>query len=96
LLFMALVVVFDKARERKWHFYSLGYGLPLVIAAVTIVVAAVKGDLYDGYFREDACWLDDNYLWAFMAPVSVVLALNTFILFKGMREAYKVSKKIRP
>ena len=59
---------------------------------MTVAAAAGTGDLYDGYFREDACWLDEGYLWAFIAPVAAVLLLNTVILVKALREAYRVGE----
>ncbi len=94
MLFVALVVVFDRGHHGKpWQFFLSGYGIPLLLTGITVGTAAIKGDTYDGYFREDACWLDGGYLWAFIGPVAVVLIFNTVILFKAMMEAYRVNQQ---
>ncbi len=91
------MIVFDRGHTgRSWHFYSAGYGVPLLGAGVTVAAAAAADDVYSGYFREDACWLDEGYIWAFIGPVAVVLVLNTGILVKALVEAYRVNRQRSP
>jgi len=70
-------LIFNKARSKaaeklnrlsKWHMYAFGYVLPLLLSAHPLIVAYFKEEVKDGYFREDACWLDDNYIFAFEVP----------------------------
>ena len=87
LLFVALVIVFDRAEEKKWTLFAFGYGFPALLAGIPLAVALGKGD---DYIREDACWLDGNYIWAFIAPVTLVLIFNTGMLIKALWTAYQV------
>ena len=91
MLFVALVVVFDRGQTgKRWHFLAICYVAAAAIAGITVGIAGGKSEIYDGYFREDACWLDGGYLWAFIGPVAVVLVFNTVILVKALMEAYRV------
>ncbi len=84
-------MVFDSGEEHYWMLYVAGYGLSLVVSASTIIASIVQGGWSEGlYFREDACWLDGDYIWAFRAPVIGVLAFNTVILAIGLFKAYQV------
>ncbi len=97
MLFVALVVVFDRGQTgKRWHFFAICYVAAAAIAGITVGIAGGKSEIYDGYFREDACWLDGGYLWAFIGPVAVVLVFNTVILVKALMEAYRVrTRKFR-
>eukprot|EP00095_Tigriopus_kingsejongensis_P010627 maker-scaffold1028_size131186-snap-gene-0.43 protein:Tk10627 transcript:maker-scaffold1028_size131186-snap-gene-0.43-mRNA-1 annotation:"CIRL" len=89
-LYRALVVVFDSGEDRFWIPYAVSYTASAIIVLVTLMVALLRGD---DYFREDACWLNDNYIWAFKGPVLAVLALNTLVLIIGLKAAYKVGQQ---
>ena len=79
-----LVKVFDGARSNLWIYYLIGYGTPTFIVLVS--VAVVEGTGTGGYGTEDYCWLDwrNGLIWAFAAPVVVVIGVNTFMFAKAM------------
>ena len=53
LFYRGLVIVFETRPIRSWLFYAAGYGLPLLIVLVTIVVSFATGsELYLRYVRE--------------------------------------------
>uniref|UniRef100_A0A3P9H338 G-protein coupled receptors family 2 profile 2 domain-containing protein n=1 Tax=Oryzias latipes TaxID=8090 RepID=A0A3P9H338_ORYLA len=60
--------------------FSLGYGAPLVIAAVTVAVTAPPGE----YVRDNnACWLNwdkSKALLAFVIPALLIVLINLIIL----------------
>ncbi len=45
-----------------------------------------------GYCTKDLCWLNDSYVWGFAGPLACVILFNIYILFIGLRVAYKVKK----
>ena len=86
----AMLTVFDTGHHSKWPFYVLGYGLSLIIAGGTLAIAMILEET-EIYFREDACWLNDNsYIWGFKGPVVVVLLGNTLVLARGLQVSCQV------
>ncbi len=85
------MIVFPRGDDSKLLMYVFGYGVPFLVCATTFLTALAQGRLYY-YVREDACWLEDPYVWAFMGPVTVVLVFNTGILIRGLVEAARVCK----
>lgn len=95
LLYRALVVVFDSSDDYFWLILTSAYGAALTIAGSTLIINIVQSKKYETefYFREDACWLDNGYDWAFKGPVLLILVANTAILALGLYKSYAVSKK---
>eukprot|EP00094_Tigriopus_californicus_P003179 TCALIF_03060-PA protein Name:"Similar to LPHN3 Latrophilin-3 (Homo sapiens)" AED:0.38 eAED:0.40 QI:0/0.16/0/0.57/0.83/0.71/7/0/1072 len=86
-LYKALVVVFDSGEDHFRFIYIVSYGVSAIIVVTTLVVSFIRDDFY---FREDACWLNDSYIWAFKGPVLVIVILNMVVLVVGLRAAYMV------
>ncbi|XP_063049872.1 adhesion G-protein coupled receptor D2 [Engraulis encrasicolus] len=77
LLLWSKVVSVNISEERRMRFYyALGWGLPIAIVTVTLMVSLNK------YKAETHCWLniESNVIWAFVGPVLFVLAVNTVVL----------------
>ncbi|KAL7827305.1 hypothetical protein SRHO_G00330230 [Serrasalmus rhombeus] len=77
LLLWSKVVSVNISEDRRMRFYyALGWGLPLFIVAVTLMVSLNK------YKAEQHCWLntESDIIWAFVGPVLFVLAVNTVVL----------------
>ena len=93
LLYRALVVVFDSGEDYFWLTIMSAYGAAVTIAGSTLIINIVQSKNYgtDFYFREDACWLEQNYDWAFKGPVLLILVTNTAILALGLYKSYVVS-----
>lgn len=83
LLLYRLISVFDGGLSKKGMLaigFTIGYGLPLIIAVITIAVTAPN----DQYLQETGiCWLrwtDSKALLAFVIPALTIVVINLFIL----------------
>ncbi|KAJ8040328.1 Adhesion G protein-coupled receptor L2 [Holothuria leucospilota] len=79
-LYVMLVEVFEAESSRRKYYYPFGYGLPAIVVGVS---AAVN---FEGYGTDTHCWLstDDNFIWAFVAPVCLIIVVNTIFLTMAM------------
>ena len=81
--------------------YVVGYGAPLVIVSITMIVAytAFEGEAYarpDPGSPEDVavCWLSEStFIWAFVGPAAVVIAFNFFVMIRAMIVVAKAQKR---
>ncbi|XP_042586201.1 adhesion G-protein coupled receptor D2 [Cyprinus carpio] len=73
-------VVSVNISEERWMklYYVLGWGVPVVIVAVTLAATL------DRYKAQQYCWLNlqSHVIWAFAGPVLFVLAVNAVVLFR--------------
>ncbi|XP_068617019.1 adhesion G-protein coupled receptor D2 [Brachionichthys hirsutus] len=77
LLLWSKVVSVNISEERRMKlYYVTGWGLPVLIVAVTLVVSV------DEYKADDHCWLNmkTDTIWAFVGPVIFVLVVNAVVL----------------
>lgn len=96
--YRALVTVFDTSRLSTMLHYSLGYGVPLLIMVITLIVSEAGGDTL--YLRRNgagdvvACWLEaDAVLPAMVIPAGLVLLINTCITGIAVRVAHGASSR---
>ncbi|XP_017538179.2 adhesion G protein-coupled receptor E3-like isoform X1 [Pygocentrus nattereri] len=61
----------EKAGLWKW-LVVIGYAIPLLVVGIS---AGVVPSGYDG----KRCWLNSDFLWGFLGPVSFILAANTVL-----------------
>lgn len=76
------------ASKKKW-FYALGWGAPIPIVAVSLTVAGPRA------YAADNCWLTtDHWLihWAFVAPVAIIMSINSVLLILLLRQIIRVTK----
>jgi len=71
--------------------YAFGYFLPLILSVHPLTVACLKEEVKDGYFREDACWLDDNYIFAFEVPITLAIFFNSMAVIHSCVNYLKVA-----
>lgn len=83
LLLYRMVSVFEGGLSKKGMLaigFTIGYGVPLIIAVITIAVTAPKKQ----YTQETGiCWLrwtDSKALLAFVIPALTIVVINLFIL----------------
>ncbi|XP_077556442.1 uncharacterized protein LOC144170482 isoform X2 [Haemaphysalis longicornis] len=73
-IIMLLWKVFGQRRSYYERYYLAGYGIPLVIASITL------GCRYDSYLKKDDtyCWLpsEKGIRYSFIGPVAAVIVLN--------------------
>ncbi|XP_068921888.1 adhesion G protein-coupled receptor F4 isoform X1 [Petaurus breviceps papuanus] len=82
LILYGILIVFRRMMKSAMMAtaFSVGYGCPLVIAAITVAVTEPR----KGYVRPQACWLNwDNSkaLLAFVIPALTIVAVNLIVVF---------------
>ncbi|NWX45176.1 AGRD2 protein, partial [Steatornis caripensis] len=97
LLLWSKVVAVNMSEGRRMKFYYVtGWGLPVVIVAVTLATS------FNKYVADNRCWLNvqTNVIWAFVGPVLFILAVNTFVLLRvvmvTVSSARRRSKMLTP
>ncbi|XP_071799569.1 adhesion G protein-coupled receptor L2-like isoform X2 [Asterias amurensis] len=75
-LYVMLVEVFEAESSRRKYYYPFGYGLPLLVVGIAAAI-----DI-SSYGTDEYCWLavENNFIWAFVAPVVVIIIVNTMFL----------------
>ncbi|XP_016308265.1 CD97 antigen-like isoform X2 [Sinocyclocheilus anshuiensis] len=73
-LYRMVVLVFHTTLKHL-YMYLVGYGVPLVIVTVSAIAFPA------GYGTERHCWLslDQNFIWSFLAPICIIVILNSFV-----------------
>ncbi|XP_059847801.1 adhesion G protein-coupled receptor E1-like isoform X3 [Hypanus sabinus] len=71
-LYLMVVQVFNAKSLRAKYMYLFGYGCPLIVVGISAAA------FHRGYGTEKHCWLDlkSGFLWAFLAPVCIIILLN--------------------
>ncbi|XP_067047035.1 adhesion G protein-coupled receptor L4-like isoform X2 [Acropora muricata] len=80
-LYLLVCKVFN-AFIRIRIFYAVAWGVPAVIVALTITMAALQNDGILSYVHGDFCWVSrtNELIWTFVAPVLVVCLVNLVLL----------------
>uniref|UniRef100_A0A8C1KLL5 Uncharacterized protein n=1 Tax=Cyprinus carpio TaxID=7962 RepID=A0A8C1KLL5_CYPCA len=73
-LYRMVVMVFHTTLKHL-YMYLVGYGVPLVIVIISAIAFPA------GYGTKRHCWLslDQNFIWSFLAPVCIIVVLNSFV-----------------
>ncbi|NWU27936.1 AGRD2 protein, partial [Dyaphorophyia castanea] len=97
LLLWSKVVAVNMSEDRRMKFYYVtGWGLPVLIVGVTLATS------FNKYVAANHCWLNvqTNVIWAFVGPVLLILAVNTFVLLRvvmvTVASARRRSKMLTP
>ncbi|XP_062892115.1 adhesion G protein-coupled receptor E2-like [Mobula hypostoma] len=100
-LYLMVVQVFNAKSLQAKYMCLFGYGCPLIVVGISAAVYR------EGYGTTKYCWLDlkSGFLWAFLAPVCIIILLNGgfFIItvwklvnkFSSINPEYGWLKKIR-
>ncbi|CAK7293004.1 Adhesion G protein-coupled receptor E5 [Vulpes lagopus] len=91
-LYFLVVRVFRGQGLSKWQLCLIGYGVPLVIVAIS---AAVKSKGY-GYILY--CWLnrEDGFLWSFLGPVIFIVLCNAVVFVTTVWKLTQKFSEINP
>lgn len=76
------------ASKKKW-FYALGWGTPTPIVAISLAATGTKS------YAARNCWLTSErclIYWAFVAPVAVVVLINSALLIFLLRQINRARK----
>nr|KAG5685599.1 hypothetical protein BaRGS_029574 [Batillaria attramentaria] len=80
LIYLKLVVVSASTSALMPYFFTLGYGVPLIV----VIVSA--GIYHQGYGTDSYCWLSDErgFIWSFQGPALFVITTNMMMLVLGI------------
>ncbi|XP_036907754.1 adhesion G-protein coupled receptor D1 isoform X1 [Sturnira hondurensis] len=86
-LYSMVVKVFGSEGSKHRYYYGMGWGLPLLICAISVSCAL------DSYGTSNNCWLSlqSGAIWAFVAPALVVIVVNIGILVAVTRVISQIS-----
>ncbi|XP_065909619.1 uncharacterized protein [Dysidea avara] len=90
MLYFLLVKVFNTGLgQKKWFYLAIGWGIPLLIVAITGGVA------YDQYGHDEFCWIktDKGTIWSFVAPMLAVIIVNIIFLLMALSALYDSQKQ---
>uniref|UniRef100_A0A8C8VLL0 Adhesion G protein-coupled receptor E5 n=1 Tax=Pelusios castaneus TaxID=367368 RepID=A0A8C8VLL0_9SAUR len=85
-LYLMVVRVFAPHSLKRRYMFLLGYGTPAVIVGISAAA------YHQGYGTERHCWLssENGFLWSFLAPVCIIIAVNAAIFVVTV---WKLSQK---
>ncbi|XP_065275714.1 adhesion G protein-coupled receptor E5 [Emys orbicularis] len=74
-LYLLVVQVFTPHGLRRRYMFLLGYGVPALIVGVSAATYS------EGYGTARYCWLslEKQFIWSFLAPVCIIIAVNAVI-----------------
>nr|XP_042702293.1 adhesion G protein-coupled receptor E5-like [Chrysemys picta bellii] len=74
-LYLLVVQVFTPHGLRRRYMFLLGYGVPALIVGVSAATYS------EGYGTARHCWLslEKKFIWSFLAPVCIIIAVNAVI-----------------
>ncbi|XP_046556840.1 adhesion G protein-coupled receptor L3-like [Haliotis rubra] len=75
-LYVMLIEVFETERSRLKWYYLCGYGVPLMIVAISAAV------YHQGYGTKTHCWINtqNHFIWSFVGPALFVMTVNVAML----------------
>ncbi|XP_031565167.1 adhesion G-protein coupled receptor G2-like, partial [Actinia tenebrosa] len=75
-LYLKVVRVFGVENVKIRYYCIIGWGIPVLIILIPAVLKP------GSYGTKNLCWLslEDGFVWAFIAPVLAIIAINSFIL----------------
>ncbi|XP_065912743.1 adhesion G protein-coupled receptor E3-like isoform X2 [Dysidea avara] len=91
VLYIVLVKVFTRV---DWKYYTgftlLCYGGPLLYMIMCVPLGLARTNEWS-YGSDDVCWLtyDDQFIWAFIVPVVVIIVINLGFLIMAIRIMWK-------
>ncbi|CCD61662.1 Latrophilin-like protein LAT-2 [Caenorhabditis elegans] len=90
-LYMMLIQVFEPNRTRIFLYYLFCYGTPAVVVAIS---AGIK---WEDYGTDSYCWIDTSTptIWAFVAPIIVIIAANIIFLLIALKVVLSVQSRDR-
>eukprot|EP00731_Ephydatia_muelleri_P028374 Em0020g18a len=96
MLYLMMVVVFSTLQKKWWFFFLLGWVPALVFVVIGL---AVRSDYYVVRSKNDNktisyCWIstEKGTIWAFAAPVVLILLVNVLFLIMGLVVLFKKSR----
>lgn len=100
-LYFLITRVFDGTGFKRWQYYLIGLGLPVVVVSITMGIhfGVPNYDLYPNTIPESDfsayCWLspENGAIWAFLAPIAGVIIMNSFFLIVAIWTSLKSKRR---
>ncbi|XP_065913574.1 adhesion G protein-coupled receptor L4-like isoform X2 [Dysidea avara] len=95
ILVMFFALFYKGIFQRLFFFMIIGWGLPIPIVAVSAGLSHKNYGIKDSDGSLTACWIseEDGAIWAFTAPLAVILLINLFILIISLVKVYHSRKQ---
>ena len=106
VLYNAFVVILG-ANHLKLRFYGIAcylvinqsdaglksHGIQIPAVIVIIAVSSRSGD----FGSRSNCWINNRHgaLWSFVAPMLIIIAINSVIFYLAMRNVLDINQKVR-
>ncbi|CAM9668394.1 unnamed protein product [Lampetra planeri] len=89
LLWSKVVTVNLSEESRMKHYYLIGWGIPVLIVAITLAAA------HEDYTAARHCWLNvhSGVIWAFVGPVLFIIAVNVLVLGRVLAITMATAKR---
>ncbi|MFT7809048.1 adhesion G-protein coupled receptor D2-like [Arapaima gigas] len=90
LLLWSKVVIVNLSEERHMkYYYVIGWGLPVLVVAITLVSAS------QNYVADDHCWLSmqNGVIWGFAGPVIFIIMVNVMVLARVVAITISTAKR---
>lgn len=77
-MYVMLIEVFETEKSRLRWYYTLAYGIPLFIVAISAIIDP------HSYGTENYCWLraDNFFIFSFIGPVILILLVINYNLIE--------------
>jgi hypothetical protein len=91
VLYRTFVTVFTKGSLRWAHLLAFAYGIP----SLCLIIAA--SSRWDQFGSDRNCWLSTEYgtIWAFIAPMLLVIAINCVVFTIVLRQVMTMGRRVK-
>ncbi|XP_032778359.2 adhesion G protein-coupled receptor L3 [Daphnia magna] len=85
-MYFLITKVFDGSGLKRWQYYAIGYGFPVLVVAITLAATNTQA-----YSNSTYCWLsyENGAIWAFAGPVAAILLMNLAFLTIALSVSFK-------
>ncbi|KAI9565575.1 hypothetical protein GHT06_009367 [Daphnia sinensis] len=85
-MYFLITKVFDGNGLKRWQYYAIGYGFPVLVVAITLAATNTQA-----YSNSTYCWLsyENGSIWAFAGPVAAILLMNLAFLTIALSVSFK-------
>ncbi|CAL4088880.1 unnamed protein product, partial [Meganyctiphanes norvegica] len=85
-LYLKIIRVFPSVEPKLRTYILVGYTVPLLFVIITLA-----SSLPDSYVGKYACWLGPIVIWAFAAPLGLIMIINIVIFILCMRAQWRTN-----
>ncbi|RMX45081.1 hypothetical protein pdam_00025156, partial [Pocillopora damicornis] len=93
-LYLLVVKVYNIS-DKMYIYHVMSWGLPVIVVAISLSIAAGAADGIQSYISDDYCWMSstNNLIWIFVTFMVIVEVINILILTRVIREMTKMQPR---